>query len=223
MPRGEFDRSGQRARTRTALLEAAARVYARRGFEGATLDEVAEEAGFTKGAVYDHFGSKEKLLFALLDEHLAAQIAEQIELFDPAQSPAERPRAGSDRWMVELEEDPDAFRLFVEAWVHGQRDEEFRARVAAGVDQWRATFQSFGRARTEELGAPPPDAMLEQTSTAMVALGIGLGIVKLARPELVPAELLGVVSSVLLGAIESDPAARELLAALSAGPAPRAA
>ena len=148
MPRGEFDRSGQRARTRTALLEAAARVYARRGFDAATLDEVAEEAGFTKGAVYDHFGSKEKLLFALLDEHLAAQIAEQIELFDPAQSPAERPRAGSDRWMVELEEDPDAFRLFVEAWVHGQRDEEFRARVAAGVDQWRATFQSFGRART---------------------------------------------------------------------------
>ena len=56
MPRGEFDRSERRARTRTQLLEAAARVYARRGFDGATLDEVAEVAGFTKGAVYDHFG-----------------------------------------------------------------------------------------------------------------------------------------------------------------------
>src|SRR5262249_10214181 len=81
MPRGEFDRSERRARTRVALLEAASRVYARRGFDGATLDEIAEQAGFTKGAVYDHFGSKENLLFALLDEHLAAQIAEQVALF----------------------------------------------------------------------------------------------------------------------------------------------
>src|ERR1700733_14202211 len=114
MPRGEFDRSERRARTRTQLLEAAARVYARRGFDGATLDEVAEVAGFTKGAVYDHFGSKENLLFALLDEHLAAQIAEQIALFDPAKATAERPRAGADRWMAELDENPEAFRLFVE-------------------------------------------------------------------------------------------------------------
>ena len=82
-----FDRSERRARTRAQLLSAAARVYARRGFDGATLDEVAEEAGFTKGAVYDHFGSKENLLFALLDEHLSAQIAEQIALFDPTKRP----------------------------------------------------------------------------------------------------------------------------------------
>ena len=91
MPRGSFDRSERRARTRAQLLSAAARVYARRGFDGATLDEVAEEAGFTKGAVYDHFGSKENLLFALLDEHLSGQIAEQA----PRPSRALRARASS--------------------------------------------------------------------------------------------------------------------------------
>jgi len=95
MPRGEFDRSGRRARTRGLLLEAAARVYARRGFDNATLDEVADEAGFTKGAVYDHFGSKDKLLLALLDEHLSLQIAEQVAAFDPSKSTFERPRAGT--------------------------------------------------------------------------------------------------------------------------------
>ena len=73
MPRGDFDRSARNAQTRERLLEAAARVYARGGFGGATLDEVAAEAGFTKGAVYGHFGSKENLLVALLDEHLASR------------------------------------------------------------------------------------------------------------------------------------------------------
>ena len=74
MPRGQFDRSARRAQTRVRLLQAAAEVYALHGFGGATLDEVAAQAGLTKGAVYDHFGSKENLLLALMEEYLAGQI-----------------------------------------------------------------------------------------------------------------------------------------------------
>ncbi len=102
MPRGQFDRSARKAQTRERLLEAAAQVYARRGFNGATLEEVASEAGFTKGAVYAHFGSKENLLLALMEEHLAGQIAEQLELFDRERVTWERPLAGSARWMEGL-------------------------------------------------------------------------------------------------------------------------
>jgi AcrR family transcriptional regulator len=215
MPRGEFDRSERRARTRAQLLDAAARVYARRGFDSATLDEVAEEAGFTKGAVYDHFGSKEKLLSALLGEHLSAQLAEQIELFDPTIETAERPRAGADRWMRELEDDPNAFRLFVEAWVHGQRDEELREIVADGMEAWRATFRGFGTQRTEQLGDAAAEAMLDQVATVMLALGTGLAMVKLADPDSVSPRLLGAVNVLLLRALESSPDARELLAEVS--------
>jgi AcrR family transcriptional regulator len=206
MPRGEFDRSERRARTRAQLLGAAARVYARRGFESATLDEVAEEAGFTKGAVYDHFGSKEKLLFALLDEHLSAQIAEQIALFDPATETAERPRVGADRWMRELDDDPDAFRLFVEAWVRSQRDEALRENVLSGMQAWRRTFTGFGRARVEEGDIEVPDEALERFATVMLALGIGFGMLRLSDPESVPAELLGSAYVMLIGAVERSPA-----------------
>src|SRR5260370_33295332 len=129
MPRGEFDRSERRARTREQLLEAAASVYADRGLEGATLDDVAEKAGFTKGAVYDHFGSKDNLLAALLDEYLAAEIGEQLELFDASLGTPERPRLGADRGIAHLDQDPDAFRVLVEAWVKGQRDEHVRQRI----------------------------------------------------------------------------------------------
>jgi AcrR family transcriptional regulator len=204
MPRGEFDRSERRARTRAQLLDAAARVYARRGFESATLDEVAEEAGFTKGAVYDHFGSKENLLFALLDEHLSTQIAEQIALFDPAVDTAERPRAGADRWMRQLDEDPDAFRLFVEAWVRSQRDDALREKVLAGVEAWRRTFTGFGRARVDEGAIEVPDEALERFATVMLALGIGFGMLRLSDPDSVPGELLGSAYVMLIRAVEGS-------------------
>jgi AcrR family transcriptional regulator len=215
MPRGEFDRSERRARTRSQLLQAAARVYARNGFSGATLDQVAEEAGFTKGAVYDHFGSKENLLFALLDEHLAAQIAEQIALFDASRDTAERPRPGADRWMRELVEDPGVFRLFVEAWVHSQRDDELSERVRAGMDAWRETFKGFGRRRVAEGDLNVPEAALEQVSNVMLALAIGLGMIKLTDPEGVPEPLLGATVVLLLRALETTEEAPAVLADVS--------
>jgi AcrR family transcriptional regulator len=221
MPRGEFDRSERRARTRAQLLEAAAHVYARRGFDAATLDDIAEEAGFTKGAVYDHFGSKENLLFALLDEHLAAQIAEQMALFDVSRETAERPRPGADRWMAELMEDPDSFRLFVEAWVRSQRDGELSARVRAGMDAWRETFKSFGRQRVAEVGFDVPEEMLEPVANVMLALAIGVGIIKLTDPDGVPEPLLGASLVLFLRALETSEEARAVLASVAPAPGPQ--
>ena len=58
----------RREMTRQHLLDAAAIVFARKGFHGATLDEVAKLAGFTKGAVYSNFKSKDDLFLALLEQ-----------------------------------------------------------------------------------------------------------------------------------------------------------
>ena len=60
----------RRAMTREHLLEAAAVVFARNGFHGSSLDEVAAAAGFTKGAVYSNFKSKEDLFVAVLDHRI---------------------------------------------------------------------------------------------------------------------------------------------------------
>jgi AcrR family transcriptional regulator len=218
MPRGEFDRSARRSQTRSKLLAAAADVYAREGFDAATLDAVADEAGFTKGAVYDHFGSKDNLLFALLDEHLATQIAEQISLFDLSTEAAERPRAGADRWMEHLEHDPRPFQLLVEAWVHGQRDEGLRDRVAAGMEAWRSTLRGFGAEHDIEGEDLQPDPrLLDGIATIMLGLGIGLGMVKLTDPASVPPQLLGATFVLMLRTLETSEQARELLRSAAGG------
>jgi AcrR family transcriptional regulator len=227
MPRGQFDRSERKAATRARLLGAAARVYARNGFAGATLDEVAADAGFSKGAVYAHFGSKENLLLALLQEYLAGQIAEQLELFDRARLDRdrltwERPLAGSDSWMRRLGEDPDPFRLFVELWSYAQREEKLRTRLAGGLDALRATFVRFGADSAAEAGVETPASAHEQFANVLLGLSLGLGLLKLADPDSVPERLLGVVASILIRALEASPEAREQLASLGA-PTPGAA
>ncbi len=211
MPRGEFDRSARRAGTRAGLLQAAARVYARSGFAGATLEDVAAEAGFTKGAVYDHFGSKENLLVALLEEHLTRQVAEQIELFDRERATADRPLAGSERWMGMVAEDPDPFRLFVELWSYAQRDERLRRRLADGLGVLRATFARFGAASAADAGLDVPAETNEQFANVVLALALGLPMLKLIDPDAIPEGLLGAVLSILIQAFESSPGARTAL------------
>ncbi len=223
MPRGQFDRSERKAATRARLLEAAARVYAQRGFAGATLDEVAADAGFTKGAVYAHFGSKEKLLLALLQEHLTRQISEQLALFNRVRSDRdrptwERPLAGSDSWMRSLSEDPDPFRLFVELWSYAQRDEQLRVSLASGLDALRVTFMRFGAESAADAGLPSTDAAHEQFANTLIGLILGLGLLKLTDPDAVPERLLGVASSILIRALEMSPEARELLAGVGTRP-----
>jgi AcrR family transcriptional regulator len=64
----------RRQLTREALIDAAGEVFARKGFYGAAMEEIAEAAGFTRGAIYSNFGSKEELLLAVLDRYLDSEL-----------------------------------------------------------------------------------------------------------------------------------------------------
>jgi AcrR family transcriptional regulator len=214
MPRGEFDRTPRSARTRRALLDAAATVYARDGLRGATLDDVAAEAGFTKGAVYGQFGSKENLLIALFEEHVAEEVALQLGLFDREQTTWRRPIAGSDSWMRDVQENPAFFRLFVEMWGEAQRDEALRARVTAAFAALRATFAHFAAASSEDAGVAAPSGVPEQFANVTFGLGVGLAMLSLMDPDSVAPDLLGTTLSVLVRALEEDDQARDAFAAL---------
>jgi AcrR family transcriptional regulator len=212
MPRGSYDRETRKAATRARLLEAAARVYAEHGFAGATLDDVAEEAGLTKGAVYGHFGSKNNLLVALMEEYLAAEIAEQVALFDRDTTTWKRPLAGSDQWMHELDESPAAFRLLVEFWVASSRDEALRARFAAGLEALRETFAGFAAESAADAGVPTDPMAARHFANVMLGLSIGLGMIRIADPDHLSPALLGSALSVFIRATQDDAALRAAMA-----------
>jgi AcrR family transcriptional regulator len=79
----------RRQQTRDYLLEAAARVFAERGFHGASLDEVAAAAGFTKGAVYSNFKNKEELFLALLEANQQREMDALHATIDASDVPPE--------------------------------------------------------------------------------------------------------------------------------------
>src|SRR5258708_22711125 len=74
----------QRREARDELLAAALRVFALRGYREAGVDEIAEEAGYSKGALYWHFSSKEALLQALREERIDTPIRELVPLLQSA-------------------------------------------------------------------------------------------------------------------------------------------
>ena len=70
-----LSRAEQNDRNRALLLAAARRVFLERGYYAATLDQIADEAGFSKGAVYSRFASKADMFLALLEDRIAERAA----------------------------------------------------------------------------------------------------------------------------------------------------
>jgi AcrR family transcriptional regulator len=194
-------REEQRALTRARVLEAAARVFARRGFHGASVQEIASEAGATTGAIYSNFAGKEDLYLAVFEEHVATQIREYTERFGGGHDIDERSRAGADYWMAQLREDPEFFPLYMEFWAHAMRDPDLRPRFAARFAAFRETFAKLIEEGAREVGIEPPPGFAERMGTVLNALGNGLALEKLTDPDAVPDELLGDTIALIFNAL----------------------
>jgi AcrR family transcriptional regulator len=125
-------REERKAQTRADLLAAAREVFLRRGFHGASLDEIAEEAGYTKGAIYSNFEDKDALYLAVLDAHYEQRVAAYAELLFEEETFEDAIRAVG-RFMVEADaRDPDWLPTLAEFSAHAARDESLR-RAYVGV------------------------------------------------------------------------------------------
>src|SRR3954453_7873696 len=141
--------------TREALLAAALEVFAERGYRDASVDQIAERAGYSKGAVYWHFPSKDDLFFALLEERIDRPWRRAIDLL--ASAPADRdmgPEA-SKSFAQALRGERDLLLIDQEYWSQAVRDPKLRARYAKRQAGIRSALATAIEARIEHLGAPP--------------------------------------------------------------------
>jgi AcrR family transcriptional regulator len=130
----KWTRERRRQLTRDALLDAAAAVFARRGFEGASLEEIAETAGFTRGAIYKNFADKEELFLAVNDRFNERTLAEFAALLDETKGfdlDEAHIAAITHKWREMEAKDPDLYILGLEFNLYVVRHPELRERVVA--------------------------------------------------------------------------------------------
>jgi len=197
---GRMTREESRARTRERLLAAARSVFARAGFHGASVEEIASEAGFSTGALYSNFDGKEDLFLVLMEREIHEHAREIADAVRDRASVAERATGGARRWMTMIDREPDLLLLFMEFWAYGVREPTVRPKVAAGFAQMREVLTGLiadsVREFDLELALPA-----EQLAVAIDALADGIARQRLADPAAVPDELMGTVLSLLFAAV----------------------
>jgi len=197
-------RAEAQAETRRRLLEAAAQVIRERGFGAASVEAIAAAAGFTRGAFYSNFETKEQLFVELLHERVYDGYRRMGETLPREGTPLERLLWAAEQ-LAERQRDDDyrwLFELWLELLAQAARDREF-ARVAATF--WtgnRAMTASLIEAGYAETGRQPPiDA--KDLATAQIAMDIGLAVQHLVDPEAVPLELYPKLWGLLFGSLIS--------------------
>jgi AcrR family transcriptional regulator len=184
-------RDEQRALTRRRLLDSAEAVFARAGFHGASVEEIAREAGATTGALYSNFAGKEDLFLALFEERIATDVGDYSEIVADGATVEEQARGAADRWMAILRERPDYFPLLIEFWAYAIRKPQLRERLAARFAALHAGSARLAMEAAERQGYAPSAEAGELVGMLITALGNGLALEKLANPEAVADSLFG--------------------------------
>ncbi len=180
-------------------------MFHRRGFEAASVEEITAEAGFTRGAFYSNFETKEQLLVELLQERIYDEYRRMLARAPRDASPGERLRWGARDLMERYAKGDQGeanvlFVLWLECLAHAARRPEFRSLAATFWSGTRTTMAVQIEEAFEELGRVPP-AESKHIAIALTALDIGLAVQHLVDPEEVPLSLYPSLFELLFGPI----------------------
>jgi len=198
--------------TRRRLLDAARRVFLRRGFAGTSLDMIVREVGLTKGVVYSRFRSKADLFLALLEERIDARIAEMRAAADREHGSLGLATALSRQWAERMATDAEWSRLAIEFRLYAARVPAVNRRYGMLHARLRGAMADLIEREAHEAGESLPVAA-EDLARAALALGTGAILERYAEGDAFPAHLFEVVNRALdlgLPAAVESPATRSL-------------
>ena len=177
---------------------------ARRGLSAASLDEVAAEAGFTKGAVYANFASKEDLFLAVLDTRFDQRMAELEHVFASGDDPEVQAAPAGASFTRAIEADPDWQRLFVDFTALAARDEAFRAQMAQRYLQLRERITAMLGRRLDDAGLEPTMPIVD-VAMMTFAMANGVALERMLLGDDVPGDLLARMFVLLAEGVSREP------------------
>jgi AcrR family transcriptional regulator len=192
-----LSRNERKAQTRAELIDAAARVFARSGYHGTTIDDVAEEAGFTKGAFYSNFESKEDVFVELVADRGRNWTLAVARAYQGEEPLPERLRKGGKVLTHMVEHDTDWMRLAIEMWSQSVRDPRLRERLATAYEECRQIIARGIDQVEREFGVQLPISS-DRVATLTMALTDGFVLQQLADRKRLPAGLLAEGINVLI-------------------------
>ncbi len=176
-------RQERREQTRADLLAAARRAFLRDGFHAASLDAIAEDAGYTKGAFYSNFASKDDALVAVFEEHFRDRADAYERLIFTTDSVEDAYRAVARYWHDANEREPEWSRLVIEFMAHASRHEHLREAVKEvrrrGLDRIVELVEQLAERHGVEYTVP-----ITELVRGSGALNRGLAVEQLLDPEL---------------------------------------
>ncbi len=199
-----LSREESRLQTRAHLLAAAKRLFVDRGFGATSLRDIAAEAGYTQGAFYSNFASKEELFVELMQERSRTQVTDIARTLSDPSSSADDILNALEVWAQTLDAEPEWSVLGVEFKLQGRRNPVFAAASQALLDTHRdglayCIAQIFAR-----LERVPPES---PTILAASFMGLSQGLA-LQRSMLSEVPIGHMIMVFLRGLLAAAPPAR---------------
>jgi AcrR family transcriptional regulator len=186
-----MSRVESQARTRDKLVETATTLFLRDGYAATSLEKVADEAGYSKGAVYSNFKNKDQLCLAVVDAIRADQAHRMATALEGAAT-LEEMLTAFQSWADATIGD-QAWTVFeVEFATRARQDDAVRRELAQRNADIRAAVTTLLTAHAEEFKITLP-MPAEDCATALLSLGVGLGVQRAIDPEVGIAVLPGII------------------------------
>lgn len=185
-------RAEAKARTRELLLDAASEVFASKGLAGASVEEIAERAGFSIGALYSNFNGKEELFLELMANRASERVADTAELLTDGRGLAERPWQALGQQMIDTaDKNMDLAPLQAEFWLYAVRHPVAMGAFAARARKRREPLERLLASELARESGDYPDDLAARVAIVISALFQGMVRQRRIDPDNVPPELYG--------------------------------
>lgn len=173
-------REESQQQTRERLIETARQLFVSGGYGGTSIRDIVNQAGYSQGAFYSNFASKEDLLLQLLQRHMETEAAQLSHLTQNRAADASQVLAALEEWSATLNQEVDWCTLSIELQLHAKRSPAFAVEYQRVWDAHQAKIGTVIGSLFQQRGKAPP-ADPNELASALMAMAHGLALQR-SRP-----------------------------------------